>query len=175
MTTSREQIQACFAKLRSLGLQPPRMAADGYELMVAAWAEKLVRYHPRAVQTAFDRWGEERDGWPVPKHLMPMVDAAQARLERRLQAPQTADVQAELNASLNAAMGFLPGTLLVRVYALGQDDPAGKRRWVRRFAEWAHGTLPPAPWPDGYRPPVDELHATAARMLDETASLPVAA
>jgi hypothetical protein len=137
MTTSREQIQACFAKLRSLGLQPPRMAADGYELMLAAWAEKLGGYDPRAVRAAFDRWGEEREDWPLPKHLLPMVDAQQARLEKRLAPPRQADNIADLNAALEAVMRKVPGAFLVELYELGQQDPELKRRVVNRLAEWA--------------------------------------
>lgn len=177
MATSRQQILLCLTKLQHAGFRLPKAvdAKGGLELAVEMWLGLLGSYHPSPVNQAFDGWIKTGDGWPLPKDILPKVDAAQARLERRLQAPQTADVQAELNAALNAAMAFLPGALLVRVYTLGHDDPRGKRRWVRAFAEWAHGELPPPPWPADYRPPVDELHAAAARMLDEAASLTGAA
>jgi hypothetical protein len=137
MTTSREQIQACFAKLRSLGLQPPRMAADGYELMVAAWTEKLGRYGPQAVKAAFERWGEQREDWPLPKHMLPMVEAAQAKLERGAALPPVPDRIDALNAALERTMAALPGRLLVRIYELGQEDKDAKRRLINRLAEWA--------------------------------------
>lgn len=177
MTTSRNHVEMCLSKLEAAGFRLPRALStpEGFAASVGIWTDMLRNYHPHAVTRAVDGWIKSGDGWPLPRDILRAVDGEQARLERRLQAPQTADVQAELNAALNAAMAFLPGALLVRVYTLGHDDPRGKRRWVRAFAEWAHGELPPPPWPADYRPPVDELHAAAARMLDEAASLTGAA
>jgi hypothetical protein len=145
MTTSPQQIQAGFAKLRSLGFQPPRMAADGYELMVAAWVEKLGRYSPQAVRAAFDRWSESREDWPLPKHMLPMVEAEQAKLERGRALPQAPDRIAALNAALEAVLSQCPGRLLVRIDELRREDPEAKRQLINRLAEWAlDGTGPRA-------------------------------
>jgi hypothetical protein len=134
MTVSRLTIDKVLARLIAAGLRPP--AGVSPDAAAEFWLGKLQRYQPRAVEAAFERWIDERDTWPLPKHMLPMVDAAQARLEKRLAPPRAQDAVADSNAALEAVMSRMPGAFLVELYELGHADPDLKRRVVNRLAEW---------------------------------------
>lgn len=83
MPTSRQHLEACLTKLRAAGLPPPRIAstAEGYQLMLALWHEKLSWADHRAVAKAFDLWIDEHGEWPTPNRLLPIVRERQQLIE----------------------------------------------------------------------------------------------
>lgn len=136
MSISRMGIDRCLARLVAAGIKPP----PGVTAQAAAefWTDKLKTYQPRAVEAAFERWLDEFETWPVPKRLLPLVDAEQARIERRLAPPvDGGDRIAGLNRAIDRAMSTLPSSALLRLHALRTSRPDDARELVNRFAEWA--------------------------------------
>lgn len=138
MPISKEQMRILLAKLRSTGLKPPSLNTEETTLMVEVWTEKLARYDPGAVSFAFERWIREHVAWPLPAQMLPIVDAEQAKIERRraLTGPQVA--VDELNRALNQALGEVGTGVLQRLHELRETNPDQRRRIINRLAEWAH-------------------------------------
>lgn len=73
MTVTRLTIDKVFARMAVAGMQPPRNASP--DTAAEFWTGKLRNYDPQDVEAAFERWIETGDKWPMPKDILPLVNA----------------------------------------------------------------------------------------------------
>ncbi len=98
--------------------------------MIGLWHDKLGRLDPHVVTRAFDRWIDSRTVWPLPKTLLPLVEAERAAA---LPAPRTASPASERSQAVNAAFGLLSSAHLRE---LDRVDPKLRCRIVEETADW---------------------------------------
>jgi hypothetical protein len=83
MTVSRLTIDKVFARMAVAGMQPPRNASP--DAAAEFWTAKLRNYSPQDVEAAFERWIETGDKWPMPKDILPLVNAQQSYATRAVE------------------------------------------------------------------------------------------
>src|SRR4051794_37875900 len=80
MTISRLTIVKVFARMAVAGMQPHRDANP--DTAAEFWTAKLRNYSPQDGEAAFERWIEPGDKWPMPKAILPLVNAQQSYATR---------------------------------------------------------------------------------------------
>lgn len=83
MTVTRLTIDKVFVRMAVAGMAPPRNATP--DMAAEFWTGKLRNYDPRDVEAAFERWIETGDKWPMPKDILPLVNAQQSFTARAVE------------------------------------------------------------------------------------------